>query len=160
MANWRRCEDEIEKSKAGNRREILQRIERQFLEQGDADRGAVGEQRQRIAVRRRRYHRSRRGDAAGAGLILDVKALPELVAEFVRDDARGDVGDAAGGERQHDAHGPVGIAGLRAGCESATIPARRVHGQSMTRRYGGAARSTNDMDQFLLEVLLVKTDRL
>ena len=35
-------EDEIEKSQAGNGLEIPKRIERQLLEQGDADRSAVG----------------------------------------------------------------------------------------------------------------------
>ena len=95
--------------------EILEGIERQLLEQGDADRGAVGKQRQRVAVWWRRDHRSGRGDAAGAGLVLDVKTLPKLVAELFRNDARRDVGDAAGGKRQNDAHGLVGIAGLRIG---------------------------------------------
>src|SRR5258708_1110768 len=51
-------EDEIEKTQTGNRFEIPQGIERQFLEQGDADRGAIGQQRQRIAVRRRGDHGS------------------------------------------------------------------------------------------------------
>jgi hypothetical protein len=36
-------EDEIEKSQAGNRLEIPQRIEWQFREQRDADRGPVGQ---------------------------------------------------------------------------------------------------------------------
>ena len=125
-------EDEIEKAQAGNRHEILQGIERQLLEQRDADRGAVGQQRQRIAVGRRGDHRPGGGDAAGAGLVLDVEALPELVAELFRDDARGDVGDAAGRKRQHDAHRLVGIAGLRTG---------RM--RSRERRYGAAISREN-----------------
>jgi hypothetical protein len=53
--------------------------------------------------------------SAGAGLVLDVEALAEPVAELFRNDARRGIGDAAGRERQHDAHGLDGIGGLRAG---------------------------------------------
>jgi hypothetical protein len=48
-------------------------------------------------------------------LILDVKALPEPVAQLFRNNPRRNIGDAAGRERQHDAHGLVRIAGVRAG---------------------------------------------
>jgi hypothetical protein len=51
--------------------------------------------------------------AAGTRLILDIKPLPELVAEFFRDDPRRDIGDAAGRKRQDDADGLVRVAGLR-----------------------------------------------
>jgi hypothetical protein len=37
--------------------------------------------------------------AVATRLVLDVKALPELVAEFFRDDPRRDIGDAAGRKR-------------------------------------------------------------
>ena len=137
-------EDEIEKSQAGNRLEIFQRIERQFLEQRDADRGAVGQQRQRRAVGRRRDHRPRRGDAAGAGLVLDVEALPELVGELFRDDARGDIGDAAGRERQHDANGLVGVFGFALATEAANT-ARRYCREN-TR--GGAIDKCHDCSCF------------
>jgi hypothetical protein len=108
-------EDEIEIAEARDRREILQRIERQLPEQRDADGRAVREQRQRGAVRRRGDHRARRGDSAGAGLVLDIKTLAEPVAELFRDDARGDVGHAARRKRQHDPHRPVRVFGLRDG---------------------------------------------
>jgi len=105
-------EREIEKSKTRDRREILYRIERQFLEQRHADRGAVGQHDQRVAVSGRAQRRARRGDAAGAGLILDVKALLELFGEFFGDDARGRIRDAAGRKRHDQADRTIRIIGL------------------------------------------------
>jgi hypothetical protein len=48
-------------------------------------------------------------------LILDAKALSEPVAEFFGNNPRRDIGDAAGRERQNDAHSFVRIAGVRDG---------------------------------------------
>jgi hypothetical protein len=66
------------------------------------------------SARRRCDHGSGCGDAAGAGLVLDVEPLSKLVAEFFRNDARRGIGDAAGREWQNDAHGLVRITRLRA----------------------------------------------
>ena len=97
-------EDQIEGADGGHHRVVAHRIERQVLEQRDADRGAVGDQPDGVAVRRRVDHGVGGADAAGAGHVLDHEALAELVAELLGDEARGDVGDAARPERQHDLH--------------------------------------------------------
>src|SRR5215468_5928148 len=81
---------------------------------GGADRGAVGDEADGVAVGRLREHRARRRDAARSGLILHHETLPELVAELLGREARGDVGDAGGGERQDEADRTVGIVLLRA----------------------------------------------
>src|SRR5262249_29257697 len=52
--------------------------------------------------------------AARSGLIFHDEALPELVAELLRREAGGDVGDAGGGEGQHEPNRTVGIILLRA----------------------------------------------
>ena len=52
------------------------------------------------AVGRRGDHRSGRGNAAGARLVLNVEAAPEPGAKPFGDYARGDVGNAAGREGQ------------------------------------------------------------
>ena len=90
-----------------------------LLKSGDADRGAVGEERQRIAIGRARDHGARRGDAAGARHVLDDEILAELLAELFGDQPRGDIGDAAGAERNDDAHRMVRISRL--------APPRRRH---------------------------------
>ena len=107
-------DDEIEQAQRRDRREFLERIERQALEQRHAHRRAVGQHRERMAVGGRSEHGARGGDAARARLVLDHEALAEFLAELVGDDARGDVGDAAGGERQHDTDRTIRI-GLRPG---------------------------------------------
>jgi len=61
-----------------------------------------------------REHRARRRDAARSGLIFHHETLPELVAELLGREARGDVGDAGGGERQDEADRTAGIVLLRA----------------------------------------------
>ena len=42
-------------------------------------------------------------------------SVSSMFAEFLRDNARRDIGNTAGRERQHDAHRLVRIVGLRAG---------------------------------------------
>jgi hypothetical protein len=83
-------------------------------EQRHADRGAVGQECQRIAVGAARERGAGRGNAAGAGHVLDEEVLPELLAQGLRDKPRRDVGDAAGAERQDHAHRMIRIFGLGA----------------------------------------------
>jgi len=94
--------------------EVLQRVERQRVVDGGADRGAVGDEPDRIAVGGLGEHRARRRDAAGAGLIFHYEPLAELVAELLGGDPRGDVGDAGGAEGQDEPHRTDGIMRLRA----------------------------------------------
>ena len=102
-------EDEIERADGRDRGELLHRIERQRLVDGGADRGAVGDEAERVAVGRLRQHRARRRDAARPRLIFHHEALPELVAELLRRQPRGDVGDARGAERQDEPNRTAGI---------------------------------------------------
>jgi len=69
-----------------------------MVEQGHADRGAVSQEDERIAVLSAFERRTRRRYAAGARIVLDDKALAELAAERLGDEPRGDVGDAARAE--------------------------------------------------------------
>ena len=96
----------------------------------DADRGAVGDETERVAVGRGGDHRARGGDAAGTRHVLDHEALAELLAELVGGEPRGHVGDAAGPERQDHPHRPAGI-GLRA--RHMRHAERRGSGQRRTR---------------------------
>ncbi len=73
-------------------------------------------ERERIAIGIGARGARRAGGATGTGDILDEELLPERARELVRDDAGGDVGRPAGGERHHDRHRARGIAlRLRAG---------------------------------------------
>ena len=106
-------EDAVEIADARDRHEILERIERQVLEQRHADRGAVGQQRDGVAVGRRRKRGARCRDATDARHVLDHEALSELGAELFSDQPQRDVGDAAGNEWDDDANRTLGILNLR-----------------------------------------------
>ena len=108
----RDCEIKVEIAQRRYRDELLQRIERQLLEQRHADRGAVGEECERVTVRRRLEHCVRRGDPAGAGIVFDHEILAEFLTEFFRDKTCRDVGDAARAERQDDANRTIGVCRL------------------------------------------------
>src|ERR1700757_4600738 len=107
-------EHQIEGADGGDGREFLHRIERQRLVDGGADRGAVGDEADGVAVGRLREHPARCRDAARSGLIFHHETLPELVAELLGRETGGDVGDAGGCERQDEADRTVGIILLRA----------------------------------------------
>src|SRR5581483_10530221 len=97
---------QIELAEHRDHLEVLDRIERELLEQRDADRRAVGDEAERVAVGCRGDHRACSIDAAWARHILDIEPLAEFLAELIRDNARGDVGDSAGAEGQHELHRP------------------------------------------------------
>ena len=105
----RACVDDeqaIEGADAGDRREILHRVERQALEQRGADGVAVGDQRKGVAVIAAGERGAGRCDAARARHVLHHEALAELFAELLRDEARGNVGDATRAERQDEPDRP------------------------------------------------------
>jgi hypothetical protein len=96
---------------AGDRREILDRIVGQLLEQEGIGRvRRVGGHEQRVAVRRRFRRGLGADDGRSARLVVDDEGLIEGGLELVGDEARDDVGGAAGGEGHDDPHRPVGIA--------------------------------------------------
>jgi hypothetical protein len=107
-------EHQVERADGRDGGELLHRIERQCLVDGGADGGAVGDEPERVAVRRLGEHGTRRRDAARPGLIFHDEALPKLVAQLLGGQPRRDVGDARGGERQDETHGAAGIILLRA----------------------------------------------
>ena len=94
----------------GDRREILDRIERSFCSAG-ADRKGEGRDQQRMAVGRRLGDGRRPDRAAGAGAIVDDHGLPPALGEPLRDQARDVVGGAARHERndQLDLLGRIGL---------------------------------------------------
>jgi hypothetical protein len=106
-------EHQVERADGRDGGELLHRIERQRLVDGGADRGAVGDEPERVAVGRLGEHGARRRDAARPGLIFHHETLPELVAELLGGQPRRDVGDPRGGERQDETHGAAGITLLR-----------------------------------------------
>ena len=67
-------------------------------------------ERQRIAIGIGACGSRRACRAAGTGDVLDDELLPERARELVRDDASGDVGRSAGGERHDYRHRASGIA--------------------------------------------------
>ena len=97
-----------ERAERGHRCEIAHGIIGQVLEQRHADRGRGRKKSDGIAVGRRRQHRGRRGDAAGAGLVVDHDLAVEPRAELVREQPQREVGDRSGGEWRDDADRPGG----------------------------------------------------
>jgi len=93
-----------------DRREIRQRVERDLREHVRVDHHrAVEAEQQRVAVGRGLRHLLGADVAARAGAVLDDHLLAEADAERLGHHARAVVGDAAGGERHHDAHRLRGI---------------------------------------------------
>ena len=84
----------------GDRREILDRIERHLGERGIGGKGEGGDQ-QRVTVGRCLGDRRRPDAAAGAGTIVDDHGLRPALGEALRHQARDVVGGAARDERNH-----------------------------------------------------------
>ncbi len=112
--------------------EVLHRVELDRLVDGACDGVAVGRQHQRVAVGRALGDR---GGSRQTRPVLDDDLLLPQVGELVGEDAGEPVGDAAGGERNHDAHDLVGV-GLRrgagdSGCQGSQHPRKgeRNHAQ-------------------------------
>ena len=92
-------------AKFGDRREIAQHIEtRLCVDVRVDDDGAVIAEQQRVAVRRALGDQFRADVAGRARPVFDDHRLAETRAELVGDRARAVVGNAARGERNHDAH--------------------------------------------------------
>ena len=84
-----------------DRREVLDRIVGQVLEQAGIHRDRGRGEQQRMAVRIGARHQRHAGVAAAAGAIVDDHALAERLRQRLGQDARDDVGRPAGRER-HD----------------------------------------------------------
>ena len=95
--------------------EIVQRVVRHLLVQGDVDRMRSGHaQHNVVAVWSRFGHQVRAHVAARTRLVVNDHRLPPLGAEFFSHHTGRDVGRATGRERHHDAHRLVGkVGGLR-----------------------------------------------
>ena len=93
-----------------HRREILHRVVRHRAVERRRDRVTAGRQQQRVAVGRRFRDGVGADVAARAGAIFDDDGLAEMVRHLGRDDPPDRIDRAAGGERHHDADGPVRIA--------------------------------------------------
>ncbi len=93
------------------------------------------DQEQRIAVRRRAHDRLGGDIAAGARPVFDDELLAEPLRQPLADQARDDVGRAAGGKADDDAHRPRRI-GLRP-CDRATRPGARRRPLPDAENFGG-----------------------
>jgi len=96
-------QDEVGARRQRDRREALDRIERQLaVEEGiEVERAAAGGQ-QRVAVRRGARDRGGGDVAVGAGPVLDHDGLTEPSRQFLADRAGDGVDRAAGRDRHHD----------------------------------------------------------
>ena len=100
---------------AGDRREILHRIERPALDQAlVGGMGLVGAEDQRVAVRLGARHRAGADDARRAGAVLDHDRLLEVGRRLLRDQPRQRV-DRPAGRVGHDDGDGAARKGLRAG---------------------------------------------
>ena len=107
LGRQRRAGDEHEGVAADerDRREGRHRVVRRlFLEQRHLHHRRVGREEEGVAVRRGLHHLRGGDGAVGAELVLDDEGLAHRFGERLREDARHDVGRAAGGEVDDDAH--------------------------------------------------------
>ena len=99
---------------ARDRRDVADEIEIELVVERRVDRVRRADQEERVAVRRRAHDRLGGDIAAGARPVLDDEWLAEPLRQPLTDQAREDVGRAAGGKADDDAHRPRRI-GLRPG---------------------------------------------
>src|SRR5215831_17969875 len=91
---------------AGDRRDVADEIEVELLIKRRVHRVRRMDEEERIAIGYR-THDGLRGDiSAGARSVLDDKLLAEPLRQPLADQARDDVGAAAGGKADDDAHRP------------------------------------------------------
>ena len=97
---------------ARDRRDVADEIEIELVVERRIDRVRRADQEKRVAVGRRAHDRLGGDIAAGARPVLDDELLAEPLRQPLTDQARDDVGRAAGGKADNDAHRPRRI-GLR-----------------------------------------------
>ena len=111
------------------------------------DRGSVGHEAERVAVRRRGEHSLGRANAAGARHVFDHEALAETLAELIGNDARANIRDATGAEGQHDLDAvsrlDLGVA-LEAVEDAEAFGGMIDGGHAMRQRVHGVARLHGD----------------
>jgi hypothetical protein len=117
---------------AGDRRDVAEEDERQLVVERRVDGARHADHQQRVAVGRRLHDGLGRDVGAGAGPVLDDDRLPQPRRQPLPDDAGRDVGRAARGEPDDEAHRPRRI-GLRA---------RRQGAHSRERGAGGEDTSS------------------
>jgi len=116
--------------------EVAHQVEGKLrVERGIDGAGAGRAERDRIAVGRGARHRFRGEIASGARAVLDDESLAEGLGEARAVGARDDVVRAAGGESDHDAHGPrrVGLRERGSALESQRPREQRQQGPSLAR---------------------------
>jgi hypothetical protein len=102
---WIDREHHLRVDQRGDRRQVLQRVERHLRVEVRADDDLrVGAQEQGVAVGRRARSGFHRHVAVGAGAVVDHDRLAERLAQLRREDARERVGRPAGrvGDQQPD----------------------------------------------------------
>ena len=83
---------------ARDRRDVADEIEIELVVERRVDRVRRSDQEERVAVRRRAHDRLGADIAAGARPVLDDELLAEPLRQPLTDQARDDVGRAAGGQ--------------------------------------------------------------
>ena len=126
-----------------DRLEILEVVERQRIHRGGADMRAPLADDDGVAVGRRAEHPRDADGAAGAADVLDDHRLAERGLHMVADDARDDVGDAAGRERHDQGHG-LRRKGLRLRAEGASRAPRRAPPENTAAEISCASPSTGE----------------
>jgi hypothetical protein len=119
----------------GHAGEISGRIDGELaIQRGrDRERGLCAHH-QRVSIGRRFRHCFGGDHAAGAGTILHHHRLTQSLAQLLRQNARGDVGAAAGGEAHDDLDWPVRIrCGLRLARERGQAGGEREPEQNAQR---------------------------
>ena len=96
-----------------DRLEVLERVEAFHRRERHVNRQHLPAEVERIAVRRRLRRGGGADIAAGAGAVLHEHRLAPGFAQLLRHDAAERIDGAAGGERDDDAHGAVGVGSAR-----------------------------------------------
>ena len=120
---------------ARDRRDVADEIEIELVVERRVDRVRRSDQKERIAVRGRAHDRLGADIAAGTRPVVDDELLAEPLRQPLTDQARDDVGRAAGGIANNDAHRPRRI-GLRP-CEARHGRQRGSARGQMQKLYGG-----------------------
>ena len=91
---------------AGDRGDVAEKIEFEFVVERGVDRVRHGGEQQRVSIGRRVHDGFGADVAAGARTVLGHEGLAQPVGQPLADQARGDVDAAAGGKTGDDAHRP------------------------------------------------------
>jgi hypothetical protein len=118
-----------------DRRDVADEVERELVVERGVDRVRRRDEKQRVTVRGR-AHDGFGGDVGGCpGPVFDDELLAESLGQPLTDQARGDVGGAAGGKADDQAHRPR--RNSLALSPTVTRPAARQRPRPDSENFGG-----------------------